>query len=239
MLMAIMLVASLGTTVSATDVTTTENVGFTDLTVVLSSNVSGHVTLSVWWQLTSSVKNYGSLAVNITVKDPDGNIHDLTENTVVLAIDHTGSIDSWNYDAWAQAFTKAGTYVFKVSFANLIEPTSNNTLDNEISLSHSINDGIFSDLMNGLYSVTFLIDKAITDTGLAFLGEIPFLSFIIIVIVIIVIYLLYRRAKKKRAYPQMPMRRTTSYRETVGTLPAYNQKRPPRRPYDDYSDNYY
>ena len=87
-----------------------------------------------------------------------------------------------------------------------------------------------------MYAITYLIDQALTSTGLDFLGDIPYLPFIVIIIVIAVIYLLYRRSKKKRSRPTMPMRRTTSYRETVGTLPAYSQRRPP---YEDNSDNFY
>lgn len=237
MLMVIMMGAIFGTTASAA-VTTTENVGFTDIPgfVVETSTTTQKITMYLWWEINQAAKNYTDLQVKVSVAFNNGAPVYILNSTEIKANEHYSLATAFVWDQWGAMFNTSGTYVVKVEFVNLTEPSGANALDNSISKTMMVGDEFYTSFVNMIYSVLFALDKLIASTGIDFLGQIPYLSAIIIIIIIVVIYLLYRRGKRKRMRPMMPVRRTTSYRETVGTMPAYQQRRPP---YQDNRDNQY
>jgi hypothetical protein len=230
-LMVLMLVAVLGTTASAT-VSATENIGFTDLNVEWSSSPTGQkITLSVWWTMNAAANNLAGLTVNITVITAT-QTKSISEGTIVYANQHFSVPTAWKFEEWKETFANAGTYTIKVEFIDITEPAGSNALDNSITIQQDIGQGIISSLLNGFYSVTFTISKAVASTGIGFLGEIPYLPVIIIIVVIVIVYLLYRRYKRKRNTPQPVRRIAQTYRETT-SYPPYPPSNPP-----NYGDQY-
>ena len=226
MLMVMMLVTVFGTVASAATINTTDDLAISWLNYQIET-FQKKTTLSVEWGINGIATNTSGLFVKVLF-----NNQEIAQGTTITASGHDTLGTAWTFEELGQFISQPGTYKLRIEFANATDSdASNNYIERDISL----DEGFLSNIKNGIYDIAYSINKAVTDLGLGFLKDIPYFPFIVIIVIVVVIYLLYRRFKKKKARPTMPMRRTTSYREST-SIPAYNQRRPP---YDDYSDQYY
>jgi hypothetical protein len=236
----VMLMMALIPTTNASLEKVAGDIGISDLICVVEiDNKTG--TLYLWWRTNDAAKETVGLKVNISVDDK--------EIGTAPANSHFDLESAWKYDEFGVIFGTAGTYTIKVEFVDFLDPEelNTNTRNDKVQRTIYVGEGILSDILNSVYGFYYLAERAIPETGVDLIDDLPLLPIIVLVIIVAIAFLLYRRSKKKKAKkfrpgrPIPPRNLGQQRREPMmgRVVNPYEKRYPPYGPTNYFDDEYY